>query len=101
MTARTVRPARRRKPPALTVHVGYQPAAPAVPGRRARPRDGYHAVADQPVTLGPLTRATGQALCGLPGPWPDPPPGLFPPPVTCPACRALAESGHITITGAP
>ena len=101
MTARTTRPGRRKKPPTLTAHVGYQPTAPAAHARRIRHRDSYHAVADQAVTLGPITRDPGQALCGQPGPWPDPPTGLFPPLVTCPACRALAESGHITITDAP
>jgi hypothetical protein len=93
MTARATRPTRRKKPPAPTAHVGYQPAA--------RGRDRYHAVADQAVTLGQLTRDPGQALCGQPGPWPDPPPGLFPPLVTCPACRALAADGHIIITDTP
>ena len=96
MTART---ARRKKPPVLTAHVGYQPAAPAVLGRRARPRDSYHAVADQAVTLVQLVREPGQALCGSRGPWPDPPDGLFAPLVTCPACRALASAHHVTITG--
>ncbi len=58
-------------------------------------------MADQAVTLGPLTRDPGQALCGQPGPWPDPPPGCSRPLVTCPACRALADEGRITITDAP
>ncbi|MGO9080187.1 MAG: hypothetical protein ACLQDY_14265 [Streptosporangiaceae bacterium] len=92
MTARATRPARRKKPSILTAHVGYQPA------RRARRRESYHAVADQAVTLGPLARDPGQALCGQPGPWPDPPSGLFGPLVTCPACRTLAAKGRITIT---
>jgi len=101
MTARATRPPRRKKPPAPTAHVGYQPPGPTAPARRARGRDRYHAVADQAVTLGQLTRDPGQALCGQPGPWPDPPPGLFPPLVTCPACRALAADGHITIMDTP
>ena len=68
MTARAARPPRRKKPPAPTAHVGYQPTGPTVPARRARRRDRYHAVADQAVTLGQLTRDPGQALCGQPGP---------------------------------
>jgi len=96
----TTRTARRKKPPALTAHVGYLPAAPAVQlGRRARPRDSYHAVADQSVTIVRLVREPGQALCGSRGPWPDPPVGLFAPLVTCPACRALASTHRVTVTG--
>ncbi|MGI9004987.1 MAG: hypothetical protein ACR2FU_02110 [Streptosporangiaceae bacterium] len=90
MTARTCR----KKLPVLTAHIGYQPADPSA----RRRRDRYHAVTDQPVPLGPLTRDPGQALCGLTGPWPEPPAGLFPPLVTCPACRALADTNHVTIT---
>jgi len=93
MTARATRPARRKKPSALTAHAGYQPT------RRVRDKDRYHAVADQAVTLGQLARDPGQALCGQRGPWPDPPLGLFGPLVTCPACRALAAEHHITIAG--
>ncbi len=94
MTARTTR-TRRKKPPALTAHVGYEPA-----DRLARRRrDSYHAVTDQAATLGPLTRDPGQSLCGLAGPWPDPPDGLFAPLVTCPSCRALVAAHHFTVIG--
>ena len=93
----TARATRRKKPPAPTAHVGYQPADSLA----RRPRDRYHAVTGHPVTLGPLTRERGQALCGLAGPWPDPPTGLFPPLVTCPACRALADAHSVTITETP
>jgi hypothetical protein len=92
MTARTTRPSRRKKAAQPTAHVGYQPADPA-----ARRRDRYHAVADQPVTLGQLVRDPGQALCGLKGPWPDSPAGLFPPLVSCLTCRALAAAGQVVI----
>ena len=92
MTARTTP---RKKPSSVTAHIGYQPA-----DRQARRRrDSYHAVTDRPVTLGPLAREPGQALCGLPGPWPEVPDGLFAPLVTCPACRALASTHRITVTG--
>ena len=93
MTARTTR---RRKAAPRTAHVGYQPPDPAQ-GRRSRER--YHAVADQAINLGQITREPGQALCGLTGPWADAPVGLFPPLVTCPACRSLAASEGITIGG--
>ncbi len=89
--------ARRKKPPVRTARVGYQPADPLA----RRRRDSYHAVADQPVTLGPLTREPGHSLCGLTGPWPEPPTGLFGPLVTCPACRALAGTNAIAITETP
>ena len=92
MTARATRPSRRTKAAPLTAHAGYQPADPA-----ARRRDRYHAVADQRVTLGQLTRDPGQALCGLKGPWPASPAGLFPPPVSCRTCRALAAAGQVVI----
>ncbi len=94
MTARTTR---RKKPAPRTAHVGYQPPGAATHGRRSRER--YHAVADQAVKVGPVTRAPGQALCGLTGPWTDAPVGLFPPLVSCPACRSLAASEGISIGG--
>ena len=94
MTARTTR---RKKAAPRTAHVGYQPPDPAAQGRRSR--DRYHAVADQAVTVGRITREPGQALCGVTGPWADAPVGLFPPLVSCPACRCLAASEGITIGG--
>jgi hypothetical protein len=94
MTARTVR---RKKAAPRTAHVGYQSPDAATQGRGSRER--YHAVADQAVTLGPITREPGQALCGLTGPWADAPVGLFPPLVTCPACRSVVSSEGITIGG--
>jgi hypothetical protein len=94
MTARTTR---RKKAASPTAHVGYHPADPAARGRR--PRERYHAVTDQAVTVGPVTREPGQALCGVTGPWTDTPVGLFPPLVTCPACRSLVASEGITIGG--
>jgi hypothetical protein len=94
MTARTTR---RKKAASRTAYVGYHPPGPAAPRRRSR--ESYHAVTDQAVTLGPVTREPGQALCGLTGPWADAPVGLFPSLVTCPACRSLASSEGITISG--
>jgi hypothetical protein len=93
----TTRTTRRRKGAPRTVHVGYQPPGPAAPGRRSRER--YHAVADQAVKLGEIAREPGQALCGVTGPWAEAPVGLFPPLVTCPACRSLVASEGIAIGG--
>ena len=86
-------------PPVPTAHLGYQPAGRDELGRIVRER--YHAVADQPVPIrrfafGDLIRAAGQALCGA-APVGDCPPGLFPPQVTCPACRAIAAAEHVQI----
>jgi hypothetical protein len=94
MTARTTR---RRKAAPRTAHVGYQPPDPAAPRRQSRER--YHAVVGQAVKLGPVTREPGQAPCGVTGPWADAPVGLFPPLVSCPACRSLVASEGITIGG--
>jgi len=93
----TARTTRRKKVAPPTAHVGYQSPDPATPGRRSREK--YHAVADQAVTVGPVTREPGQALCGATGPWADVPVGLFPPLVSCPACRSLVVSEAITIGG--
>jgi len=93
----TARTTRRKKAAPRTAHVGYQPPVAATQGRRSR--ESYHAVTDQAVTLGPITREPGQALCGVTGPWADAPVGLFPPLVTCPACRSLASSEGVTIGG--
>ena len=94
MTARTTR---RKKAAPRSAHVGYQPPDPARQGQRYRER--YHAVADHAVKLGLITREPGQALCGLTGPWTDAPVGLFPPLVSCPACRSFVASEGISIGG--
>jgi hypothetical protein len=101
MTARTTLNAKRgvrqkkRTPPRRTAHVGYQPAGLDLSGRRVRER--YHAITDQPVKIGLVTRESGDALCRAPGPWADIPPGLFPPLVTCSWCREIAASHSVTI----
>jgi hypothetical protein len=86
---------KKRTPPRRTAHVGYQPAGLNRSGRRVRER--YHAITDQPVKIGFVTRNPGDALCRAPGPWADIPPGLFPPLVTCPWCREIATNHGVTI----
>jgi hypothetical protein len=61
----TARASRRKKAAVRTAHVGYQASGPAAPGRQSRER--YHAVVDQAVTVGPIIREPGHALCGVPG----------------------------------
>jgi hypothetical protein len=78
-------------------HIEYQPAGLDLTGRRVR--EAYHAITDQAVKVGFLTRHPGDALCGSPGPWADIPDGLFPPFVTCRACQRITAAQHITITG--
>ena len=94
--ARTVR-TKKRTPARLSAHIEYQPAGLNLFGRRAR--EAYHAVTDQAVKVGFLTRHPGDALCGSPGPWADIPDGLFPPLVSCRACRHITAGLHITVTG--
>jgi len=95
-TRRTGR-TRKRAPAGRTAHIEYQPAGLDQSGRRVR--EAYHAITDQAVTVGFITRVPGTALCGSPGPWGDIPDGLFPPLVTCRACQAITGKAHITITG--
>ncbi len=78
-------------------HIEYQPAGLDRSGRRVR--EAYHAVADQAVKVGFITRWPGDALCGSPGPWADIPDGLFPPLVTCRACQHITAKTHVTVTG--
>jgi hypothetical protein len=85
----------KRTPPRPAAHVGYQPAGLDLHGRKVRER--YHAIADQAVTVGFLTRHRGDALCGAAGPWADSPTGLFGPLVTCRWCRQIATSTGVTI----
>ncbi len=84
--------------PALTAHVGYQPAGRDLYGRICR--ETYHAIADQRVQgrgdFRDLIRAPGEALCGA-APVSGCPDGLFPAQVTCPACRAIAYREHVQI----
>ena len=87
----------KRTPARRTAHIEYQPAGLDSSGRRTRAR--YHAIADQAVKVGFLTRGPGEALCGATGSWADIPDGLFPPLVTCRACQAITAAQHITITG--
>ena len=57
---------KKRTPPRLTAHIEYQPAGLDLSGRRVR--EAYHAITDQAVRVGILTRWPGDALCGAPGP---------------------------------
>jgi hypothetical protein len=93
------RPARSRKraPVRLTAHIEYQPAGLDLSGRRVR--EAYHAITDQAVRVGVLTRWPGDALCGAPGPWADIPDGLFAPHVSCRVCLHITANEHMTITG--
>jgi hypothetical protein len=88
---------RKRAPARLTAHIEYQPAGLDLSGRRVK--EAYHAIADQAVRVGILTRWPGDALCGAPGPWADIPDGLFPPFVNCRACLHITANEHISITG--
>jgi hypothetical protein len=98
-TAIPKRGARSRKRAAarLTAHIEYQPAGLDLSGRRVR--EAYHAITDQAVRVGILTRWPGDALCGAPGPWADIPDGLFPPHVSCRICQHITANEHISITG--
>jgi hypothetical protein len=90
-------PTAKKRAPARTAHIEYQPAGLDLSGRRVR--ETYHAIADQAVKVGFITRAPGTALCGSSGPWADIPDALFPPAVTCRACQHITGKGHITVTG--
>jgi hypothetical protein len=97
-TATAARGVRQKKrTPTRTAHIEYQLAGLDRSGRRVR--EAYHAIADQAVQVGFITRALGTALCGNPGPWGDIPDALFPPVVTCRACRQITTREHITVTG--
>lgn len=85
-----------RIPAQPSAHIGYQPPGLDPWGRRVRER--YHAITEQVVKAGFLTRHPGDALCGSAGPWTDIPDGLFPPLVSCRSCQHIAASCHITIT---
>ncbi len=88
---------RKRAPARRTAHIEYQPAGLDATYRRVK--EAYHAIADQAVRVGFITRAPGTALCGSPGPWADIPDALFPPLVTCRACQHITAKAHITVTG--
>ena len=94
---KTVVRKKRRAAARPTAHVAYQPAGFDLAGRRVKER--YHAITDQAVKVGFLTRHPGDPLCGATGPWADIPDGLFPPLVTCPNCQHITAGQHITITG--
>ena len=96
-TARRAVRTRKRSPARPTAHIEYQPAGLDLHGRRAR--EAYHAITDQAVKVGFITRRPDTALCGAPGPWADIPDGLFPPLVTCRACQHVTANAHITIIG--
>jgi hypothetical protein len=87
----------RKRTPAHTAHIEYQPAGLDLHGRRVRA--AYHAITNQRLKIGYRTRDSGDALCGAPGPWGDIPDGLFPPLVNCRACQHITTRLHITITG--
>jgi hypothetical protein len=80
----------------LTAHIGYEATA----GAFGRPSEVYHAVADQPVRVGTLTRRAGEPVCGARVKLADCPPGLFAPQVSCPGCVATLAREDITVDGA-
>jgi hypothetical protein len=88
---------RKRTPARPTAHVGYQPAGLDRWGHRVKAT--YHAIADQAVKVGFVTRQPGTAVCGSAGPWAPVPDGLFPPTVSCRACQHITANQHITIAG--
>jgi hypothetical protein len=88
---------RKRTPARLTAHIGYQPAGLDYFGHRVKAT--YHAITDQAVKIGFITRLPGTAICGSTGPWAPVPDGLFPPEVNCRACQHITANEHITITG--
>jgi hypothetical protein len=96
-TARRGARQKKRTPARRTAHIEYQPAGLDRSYRRVR--EAYHAVADQAVKVGFITRAPGTALCGNPDPWADIPDALFPPVLTCRACQRITAREHITVTG--
>src|SRR5215472_10538088 len=87
----------KQRTPPPNAHNEYQPAGLDHTGRRGR--EAYHAIADQAIKVGFITRAPGTALCGSPGPWADIPDALFPPLVTCRACQHITARTHITVIG--
>jgi hypothetical protein len=79
----------------LTARPGYQAAGRDVQGRICR--ETFHAVlTGGTLRVGFASRHRGEALCGA-APVGDCPAGLFPPVVTCRACRAIAGSQHVQI----
>ena len=58
---------RKRTPARPTAHVGYQPAGLDRWGHRVKAT--YHAITDQAVKVGFVTRLPGTAVCGSAGPW--------------------------------
>jgi hypothetical protein len=98
MTGQTrprTRARQKKQPRQPTAHVGYQPAGLNLHGRKVAER--WHALADQAVTVGSITRYPDEALCGAPGPWADSPQGLFAALVTCRWCRQIAATAGVTI----
>jgi hypothetical protein len=93
---RRVRDKKRTPPRRPTAHVEYQPAGLDGWGRRVR--EHYHAITDQTVRIGGLTRHSGDAVCGSAGPWMEIPDGLVPALVTCRACQHITARYHISIT---
>jgi hypothetical protein len=90
----------------LTAHPARPAADFAQAFRRGRIPQVVHAVADQPViidphstVLCPVTRNTGEPLCGTLAPLAPSDDGLFPEPVTCPRCLAVAASEGVKIGG--
>ena len=88
---------KKRTPARPTAHVGYQPAGLDYFGHRVKAT--YHAITDQAVRVGSITRRPGAALCGCAGPWAPVPDGLFPPLLSCRACQRITTNQHITIAG--
>jgi hypothetical protein len=88
---------KKRTPARPTAHIGYQPAGLDRWGHRVKAT--YHAITDQALKIGFVSRRPGTALCGSAGPWAPVPDGLFPPTVNCRACQHITTSEHITITG--
>ena len=87
----------RKRAPARTAHIEYQPAGLDATCRRVR--EAYHADR-RPGRPGRVhhPRARHRPV-RQPGPWADIPDGLFPPLVTCRACQHITAKEHITVTG--
>jgi hypothetical protein len=66
--------------------------------RLARTAHKNPRAADQQINIG-MGYAPGEALCGSLAELVECQPGLFPPPVTCQRCVAIAAAEHVEIAG--
>jgi hypothetical protein len=80
-----------------TATVALEPAGSRV--SRRIPQDVYHLVAAQRIRIAYVSCAAGEPLCGTTAALEPCPAGLFPPPVTCARCAAIATREHISIAG--